>query len=62
MREFRRVPIVPMPFGAPLFIFYLVKAAYKKCRRCNAVENYDEECKFGKMPFLLWLPLSFIYT
>ncbi|XP_061188847.1 transient receptor potential cation channel subfamily M member-like 2 [Saccostrea echinata] len=43
VREFRRYPVIPMPLGVPLFLFYLVKGIYNKCKQCNTVRNHDKE-------------------
>lgn len=65
MREFKRVPIFPMPLGILLLFFNFVKGIYKTCRKCNTVENYDKELlvslKSSDMMFSLEREMVYLY-
>nr|XP_034338904.1 transient receptor potential cation channel subfamily M member-like 2 [Crassostrea gigas]XP_034338905.1 transient receptor potential cation channel subfamily M member-like 2 [Crassostrea gigas] len=65
VREFKRVPIFPMPLGILLLFFNFVKGIYKTCRKCNTVENYDKELlvslKSSDMMFSLEREMVYLY-
>lgn len=39
VREFQRVPVIPMPLGTLIYIHYIFQWIYKKCRKCAVVDN-----------------------
>ncbi|XP_061188845.1 transient receptor potential cation channel subfamily M member-like 2 [Saccostrea echinata] len=47
VKEFQRVPVIPMPVGALIYIHYLIRWIYRKCKRCTVVSN-TEKVLLGK--------------
>lgn len=39
VKEFQRVPVIPMPLGAIIYIHYMVRWMYRKFKKCTAVDH-----------------------
>lgn len=39
VKEFQRVPVVPMPLGALVYVYYINRWLYRKIKKCSAVAD-----------------------
>lgn len=39
VKEFQRVPVIPMPLGAAIYIHYILRWTYRKFKKCTSVDH-----------------------